>query len=398
VVAACGLGAFVATIPLSTFGIFLPALASEFGWSRGEASTAYGALTIGAAVWAPIWGSVLDRAGARPVVLACLALSGLAVVSLSALTSSLFQFRAVFAVIGLAMMGASPIAYSRAIFGWFDERRGRALGMMLTGAAFSGIVLPPVAQSLIRAFNWRIAFLALGSTTLLVALPIAIAFIRDRHPVDVDRTKEASASSARQALRSRALWTLLVVAFAGSVATNGAIVHMAALLGDRGVPATQAALSLSAMGAASVVGRLLTGWLLDRFAAIRVSFLLLTIAAVGAFVLAAAHSIGAGLVAAVCLGFGSGGETDVIPFLLSRYFGMRVLSTLYGLHWTAWGIAGAAGPILLGRAFDATGSYGTALAGMGVITLAAAALMLTFPLAPHRVGSDDIRPAIESRG
>jgi MFS family permease len=383
-VAACGVGAFVVTIPLTTFGVFLPVLTNQFGWSRGEASTAYGALTIGAALWAPIWGTVLDRVGARPVVLGCLALSGLAVASLSALMSSLFQFRAVFAVIGLAMMGASPIAYSRAIFGWFDERRGRALGVMLTGAAMSGIVLPPVAQGLIRAFNWRIAWLVLGATTLLVALPIAMAFLRDRHTAESGRAGPSSASAAKQAFRSRALWTLLIVAFGGSVATNGAIVHMVALLTDRGVPGTQAALTLSAMGAASLIGRLLTGVLLDRFAAVRVSVSLLSIAAVGAFVLAGAHSIGAGLIAAVCLGFGSGGETDVIPYLLSRYFGLRVLSTLYGLHWTAWGIAGAVGPILLGRAFDATGSYGAALTGMGVITLAAAVLMFTFPLVPRR--------------
>jgi len=133
----------------------------------------------------------------------------------------------------------------------------------------------------------------------------------------------------------------------------------------------------------------LTGWLLDRFSAVRVSVVMLTIAALGAFTLAGAHSLATGLLAAACIGFGSGGEVDVIPYLLSRYFGLRSLSTLYGLNWTAWGLAGAAGPILLGRAFDATGSYTGALIELGLITLAAAALMMTLPAVSARASAPD---------
>jgi len=137
------------------------------------------------------------------------------------------------------------------------------------------------------------------------------------------------------------------------------------------------------MGAASLVGRLATGWMLDRFQPVRVSVVMVTIAAAGPFVLAAAHSLEMGVVAAVCLGFGSGGETDIIPYLLSRYFGLRSLSTLYGLNWTAWGIAGAVGPTLMGRAFDTTGSYSGALIVLGVVTLAAAGLTSTLPAIPR---------------
>ena len=73
-----------------------------------------------------------------------------------------------------------------------------------------------------------------------------------------------------------------------------------------------------------------------------------------------------------------------MPYLLSRYFGLRSLSTLYGFNWTAWGIAGALGPILLGRAFDATGSYADVLVQLGVPTLAVGAVMLTLPPYPVR--------------
>jgi MFS family permease len=182
-----------------------------------------------------------------------------------------------------------------------------------------------------------------------------------------------------RALRSRLFWTLVIVVFGGTIATNGALVHLVALLSDRGVPADQAALSVSAMAGAGLVGRVVTGWLLDRFAAARVSVVLLLIAAAGTFALSAAESFAVGLIASICLGFGSGGETDIVPYLIARHFGLRSLSTLYGFNWTAWGLAGIAGPLLLGRAFDETGSYALAMTQLGVITLVAAALMLTFP-------------------
>jgi len=118
---------------------------------------------------------------------------------------------------------------------------------------------------------------------------------------------------------------------------------------------------------------------LDRFAAARVSVVLLLIAAAGTFALSAAESFAVGLIASICLGFGSGGETDIVPYLIARHFGLRSLSTLYGFNGTAWGLAGIAGPFLLGRAFDETGSYALAMTQLGVITLVAAALMLTFP-------------------
>jgi len=92
-----------------------------------------------------------------------------------------------------------------------------------------------------------------------------------------------------------------------------------------------------------------------------------------------AQSLTVALVAAICIGFGTGGEVDVIPYLLSRYFGLRSLSTLFGLNWTAWGLAGAIGPVAMGRAFDTTGAYGPVLVVFSLITLVTAALVLTLP-------------------
>jgi MFS family permease len=379
VAAACGVGVFFAATPLTTFGVFLRPICDAFSWSRQSASLAYGTLTLAAAVTAPLLGRLLDRVGPQRVIVPCLALSGAGVASLCALTSSLVHLRAVFAVLGVAMIGASPVACSRVIFSWFDSRRGRALGLMLTGAALSTIVMPPAAHALVRSFGWRSAWLALGVATLSIAVPISARFVRERGRPGTGANTPASGARVRDALQSRVFWTLTAVVLGSTMATNGAVVHMVALLSDRGVPVGRAALAASAMGGASVFGRLFTGWLLDRFPGPRVSMGILTVGACGAFLLAAAHSVPSGVIAALFIGFGSGGEMDVMPFLLARYFGLRSIGTIYGLNWTAWGLGGALGPALLGRAFDATGSYTTTLVEFGCLTLAAAALMATLP-------------------
>jgi MFS family permease len=393
VVAACAVGTFFATVPLNTFAVFLRPVSEHFSWSREAASSAFGTLTLVAAFSAPWIGRLLDRFGARRIIVPALALSGCAVASLSLLTASVWHLRLVFAALGLATLGAATIGPSRAIFGWFDALRGRALGLTLTGSALSGIVTPPAAQALIHANGWRIAWLVCGLATVLAALPAAVVFIRDRGVEKNQATAASSGASVREAVRTRAFWTLVVVLFGGTIATSGAFVHIVALLVDRGVSAGGGAVAVSAIGFASLVGRLLTGWMIDRLDAARVSAALLTTAAIGVFLLAGAHSLWTGVIAALLIGFGAGGEIDVTPYLLSRHFGLRSFATLYGFNWTAWGLAGALGAMVLGRAFDATGSYALTLIELGIATLVSAGLMLTLPAAPPRLKTGGEGPA-----
>jgi MFS family permease len=184
---------------------------------------------------------------------------------------------------------------------------------------------------------------------------------------------------AAEGLRSRIFWIIVTMLFAVSLSQNGAITHLLALLTDRGISPAHAAWALSAMGAAILAGRMITGWLLDRYFAPRVAFCLLAITAIGTFLLAGAQSLAMGITGAALIGFGMGGEGDVTPYLVAKYFGLRSFSTLYGFTWTAYAIAGAIGPVIMGKAFDATRSYAALLSQLALLTLAAAVLMLFLP-------------------
>ena len=383
VVWACGVGAFFASIPYQVFAIFLKPISEEFSWSRESAAGAYAAMALLAALAAPIVGRVIDRRGARRVIVPCLTIVGLAVASLSMLTPSLAHLYAVCGVIGFASIGASAVAYSRVIFSWFDARRGRALGFMLTGGMASAIVMPPATVNLIRWFGWRAAWFILGMIAVTVGVPIVMRLLREG-PATVNREVIAApGATIAEAIRSRLFWTLIATIFGAALMVSGSLVHVSALLTDRGFTPAAAAAVMSTMGAANLTGRLTTGWLMDRYAAPRVAAMLLTTGALGGWLMAGADSMGAALLAAFLIGAGSGGEIDVNPYLLSRYFGLRSLATLYGFNWMALGAASALGPILMGRAHDATGTYSVILIQLAVVTLLSAALMLTLP-APAR--------------
>ena len=380
VAGAASVGVFVsfASLFVYTFGVLLKPLAEEFAWSRESVSAAFGIAAMTVAACSPPLGYFLDRVKPTRIIVPCLVVFGCAFASLSLLTPHLWHLYTVFFVLGVVGNGTAQMAYSRAVSSWFDARRGAALATMMSGGAIGAMVLPAAAQALIDAVGWRRACLVLGAMVLVVGVPIVASVIRER-PIDRDAASRLDGASVREGVTSRVFWILVIVLFAQSIAQNGALTHMAAMLTDRGVPPGGAALALSAMGAASLAGRLTTGWLLDRFFAPRVGFCLLSIAALGTYLLGGAQSLTMGVTAAALIGFGMGAEADVTPYILSRYLGLRSFATLYGFTWTAYAIAGAVGPVLMGRAFDATGSYTALLTQLAIGTFLIAALMLLMP-------------------
>jgi MFS family permease len=385
VLAAClGVMAGFGSLFVYTFAVFVKPLSAEFGWNREAISLGFGLAAVTLGLISPLLGRWIDRFGPRRIILPCMTVYCCAILSLAFLHSDLWQFYATCVVLGLVGNGAAHLAYSRSISTWFQRRLGTALAFVMVGAGLGAMTLPVVAQSIIGRAGWRAAYFSLGCLALLLGLPLSWRFVRERGLVKRESGPVShSGMTWQQGLRSPAFWIIVGVLFVSSISMNGAITHLFALLTDRGITSRNAALCASLLGGSSLIGRIGIGGLLDRLFGARVAFGVSLITAAGIFLLARANSVSGGCVAAALIGVGAGGEAAITPYLLTRYFGLRAFSTLYGLTWTFYAAAGAIGPVILGRAFDLTGSYSSLLVTLAVVLCFAATMNLLLPKYPN---------------
>ncbi len=159
------------------------------------------------------------------------------------------------------------------------------------------------------------------------------------------------------------------------------------MLSDRGFKLGEAALVVSILGGSSLAGRLILGWLLDYLEGSHIATFSLLAAGAGIFLLAHAGSFRSAAFASLIGGLGMGCELDLIPYMLKRYFGLRSFSTLYGLIYSVFAVAGATAPLLLGHIYDISGSYTGILSILSGITMIVALSMLALP-AYRRGGGD----------
>jgi len=371
---------FAALVPY-TFSLFIAPLHDAFGWKREGISLAFGITAMTVAACSPGIGHLLDRYPPRRIILPAIVLFAAGVASLSLLPGHLAQFYATYLFIGVVGNATAQLAYSRAVSTWFFARRGLAFAIMLTGSGAGSIVLPILAHHMIVTYGWRSAYVALGVVALVVGIPLTAIFVRERPGFRTSvEAADVTGMSAREALGGRVVWILFACLLFYSLSVNGAVAHLSAILADHGIKTGAAALSLSVMGGAGIIGRLVTGHLLDRFFAPRVSLVLLLLSCVGLAMIAHAHSATVGIAGAALLGFGMGSEADVTPYLLARYCGVKSFSLLYGCSWTAYAIGGAIGPVLVGKVFDSAGAYQPGMVQLlAVPCLIAAALTLWLP-------------------
>ena len=388
ILAAACLGVFVGfgSLFIFTFGIFLKPLVAAFGWSRAQVSLGFMAAVLAVAVCSPLLGRLLDRYPPRRIVIPCTCIYGLGFASLALLTSHLWHFIALLAILGVVGNGTTQLGYARAVSSWFDHSRGRALAAVMAGSGLGSMVFPPLAQFLISSYGWRLAYAALGAVILIVGLPLSLAFLHLPHvliesaaPLPPPPSTCGPDAALRSAVLSFRFLGLVFALLLFSLATNGLNTHWAALLTDRGFSPAVAAAVLSVAGFATLASKLSTGYLLDRFYGNRAVAALFVLCAFGFLTTIYARPAWTAFAAAALVGIGMGAESDAVPYLLTRYFGLSRFSELYGYTWSVYAVAGGLGPLFAGAVFDATHSYRAALWLFGVMVMAAAGLFAALP-------------------
>ena len=386
VLVAAGLGiAFGASpIPFNSIGAFIPHLEREFGWGRGDIQLAIFVFTVVVVVTVPIIGAMADRFGVRPVAIATLTLFGLTYAALALTPASIIGFYVLWGLMGLLGGGSTPVTWTRAINGWFDRNRGLALAVALMGTGVTATFLPRLSVWLIDHVGWRWAFVGISLLPLGVALPVVLIAFRDSpnsRPRSSTERHEAPAPpltgvTLGQAIRNYRFWVLALSILLVATGIGGTITNLQPLLIDKGFTAADAASVAGLIGISVVFGRLLAGWLIDRFWAPAVTFPMLVLPGVACMFLAMAEiPVALAGLAAIMIGLAAGAETDLVAYLTARYFGLAHYGSIYGVQYGAFGLASGFAPFLFGRVYDVAGTYNpilylaSAFFGVGALAL-----------------------------
>ena len=402
VVLTSALGLFLGPIPITvfSFGVFLKPLIQEFHLGRGAVSLAFTLFSTIVAIGLPFAGRLIDRFGTKKVILPSTFLASLILLSAWFCSGKIWQLYLFYMALGIATCGVAPVSYCTVISYWFDRHRGLALGLMMFGLGTGALIMPSVAQYLIARFGWRLTFGIVGAAILVITLPAAAIFFKDRpesigllpdgNPNAVTASSKSDTDlglSWREASRAPTFWLLFCAFILVSASVQACLTHIAAILADRGTPPQTAAFATSLFGAGLLIGRTGSGYLLDRLFAPRVAAVIFGCAAAGIGLLRTTGSQQLIFAAAFFIGVGLGAEVDIMAYLISRYFGLRFFGTIYSFAFAGFGLAGGLGTYLMGAAFDATGSYTVTLTSFCIATFVAAALMLRLGPYRYQIGS-----------
>ncbi len=353
-------------------------MVQQFGWTRAQVTSgnALSKLVVGP-IFGFLAGWVVDRFGPRRMMMIGILMAGVALVGLSR-TSSLGMFYFIYFFNALGYVCGGPLPNQVLLTRWFDRSRGKAMGFAYLGIGIGGATVPWISHALVQHFGWQAALRMLGFSIVVVSFPLALLV---KEPPRT-RTNSGSVASASPmaAFKQVSFYLLTLGSMCSIAAVSGTQQNLKLFLSlDRHFTQRDAAGVLSLVLAFSIAGRLLIGWLADRFSKKHVMQLTYLLVAAGIPLLFLGTTRVVLYVSAAIFGIGLGGDYMIIPLVTAEIFGIEILGRLLGVLLTADAIADAAAPWLIGRLRDTTGSYSVSCFVLVVMALLGGLAVLGLP-------------------
>jgi MFS family permease len=349
------------------FGTFIKAIAAQNGWSRAQVSLG---LTIFEFAMGPgtiVLGSLIDRFGVRRPTLFFLAMFALSIALVGVIPVSLPLFCLVFVMVGFFAPGSNALPYAKVVCARFDHRRGLALGLAVGGTAVGAMLMPQYAGYLLRHFGWRTGYLGVAALMAVVSIPALYFLVK--MPPDLDAKLLRRTHQPADKLPS--LWSIFkhdrtfrllgIAIFCMSGVLLALLSQLVPMMTDRGETVRTAAIMLSIAGLTSAVGRLFAGYLMDRVHAPYVAAMSFGLTLCGVIMFAAGATGATAMVSAGLIGVSIGAEADIITFIVSRYFDLRLFGRVCGGMWACWGWGAGIMIFASGLCYDLLHSYHVAL-------------------------------------
>jgi len=385
-----------------SLGLFVPYLPEALDTSMAAVSGALALSMVGAAIVQPFTGLFLDRWGGRIVLSVGLASAGIGLCG-TALSGTLWQLTLFMGFASsIAYAAASPVSITSVVSGWFDSKRGMALGIATSGTKVAMIVLPPAVAALIALFGWRVAMLALGGVVCLL-IPAILLFLKPAPGSAAARRAARRSTSAAAddveagmppasgatdttlwaALRVPTFWLIAVSLFANGLIMNLVFIHLPTFMLEMGYSDALAAIGLAVLGGIGIVGNVVTGTLSDWIGRRHVLIVMFGVRGLATLYLILAPGLLSLVAFVLAFGLLGYGAIGVIGALASDLFGRRSIGAILGSAYVFNQLGGAVGVYAGGASLEWTGSYAAAL-WLSVVTTVLSTLCVTLMRADRR--------------
>lgn len=386
IVAAC-LTIAVLSWGLGIFGvsIYLHAISESKGWSIGLISSAVTFSYLIAAV-ASFWvGSLIDRFGPKPVMMAGAVIMASGVIGLGQVAEPWHVYLA-FIVLGLGGSCLTVTAITATLSPWFERHQGRAVSTAMLGASIGGMTAVPILLAGIYALGFPLAMTIAGFFLAAVVLPLAF-FVIKRNPAELGLLPDGEAHAAGTAAKQHPSWTRaqvmrtfafqsVVAAFALGLAVQvGFLTHHVTLAAPV-LGTTGASFIVSATAVMAFIGRVLLARYADHVDLRITSAAVLAVAAVSLLALAIHPGPLVMILGSAVYGLTTGNVTTLSPIIVRQEFGAASFGAIYGVAWMGIGLMSAFGPAFFGFLHDAFGGYMIALLIAAGLDLIAAFIVL----------------------
>jgi len=369
---------FIVGVSLWGLPFYYDFMVQQFGWTRGQVTSgnALSKLVVGP-LFGFLAGWIVDRFGPRRLMMTGILMAGIALVGLGSISSlSIFYFFYFFNALGYVCGG--PLPNQVLLTQWFDRSRGKAMGFAYLGIGIGGATVPWISHMLVQHFGWQTTLRILGISIVVVSFPLAL--LVKEFPKPSTTVGSVRSTHLTSAFKQASFYLLTLGSMCSIAAVSGTQQNLKLFLSlDRHFTQRDSASVLSLVLTFSIVGRLLVGWLADRFSKKYVMLLTYLLVAAGIPMLFLGTTRPILYVSAAVFGVGLGGDYMVIPLMTAEIFGIEILGRLLGVILTAGGVAEAAAPWLIARLRDATGSYRESCSVLVGIALLGGLAVLALP-------------------
>ncbi len=362
-----------------SFGLFFNPMQESLGWNRTSVSWALTIRSAVAMLTGPLYGPIVDlRHGAMILMMIGGILLGISMM-LTAMMTELWQFYLLIGVLYGFAMGAegsqvvAPVLVSK----WFIRKRGRALAIVTLGPNVGNIIFIPIAAYIITHLGWREAWFISGLTALLLVTPLSGLFIR-RTPEDIGLVPDGTAVdpksllpmtqakvklatdydwTIREAVRTPALWLMVVSFTISGAGLHGFLVHVIPALTDKGYSTSFATTMVAELSIVVLFAKMAWGILGERIETRYLIMASFSLAALGMVMVIVIDSGPLILLLPIVYGIGGAGYGPLSSLMWANYFGRGSLGSIRGVFLPITQVLGTFSPVFAGAVFDRRGSY-----------------------------------------